>query len=274
MNTIERIETLLTQIEDKAPLVHHITNYVTVNDCANVTLAIGASPIMADDIGEVQEITSISQALVLNIGTLNERTVGSMLAAGKKANEMNIPVVLDPVGAGASELRNKTVSKLLEQMNFNVIRGNMSEIRFIAGLGATTKGVDASETDLKGGAQNGIDTARTLADKLGCIIAITGATDIISDGKQTVCIENGNKMLGAVTGTGCMCSSLIGSSCGVSSDYFIAAAAGILYMGIAGEIAFENAGQKGNGSFHVAVIDEISKLNPETVHMRAIIHEA
>lgn len=274
MNTTEQIGNLLTQIKNKAPLVHHITNYVTVNDCANVTLAIGASPIMADDIGEVQEITAISQALVLNIGTLNERTVDSMLAAGRKANEMSIPVILDPVGAGASGLRNKTVSKLLEQINFNVIRGNMSEIRFIAGLSSTTKGVDASETDLASGIQNGIDIAKTLAGELGCVIAITGAADIISNGTHTVCIENGHKMLGAVTGTGCMCSSLIGSSCGAASDYFTATVSGIMYMCLAGEIAFENVGQKGNGSFHIAIIDEISKLNAETVHRRAKIYEA
>lgn len=273
-NIVSNTLGLIDKIRETKPLVHHITNYVTVNDCANITLAIGASPIMADDIKEASEITAISQALVLNIGTLNERTIASMLTAGKKANELDIPVVLDPVGAGASELRNKTVSKLFEQIKFSVIRGNMSEIRFIAGLSATTKGVDASETDLESGAQNGIDTAKTLAVKLGCVIAVTGAIDIISNGKQTVCIENGHKMLGAITGTGCMCTSLIGSACGAASDYFAAAASGILYMGIAGEIAFENAGQNGNGSFHIAVIDEISKLNAETVHRRAKIYEA
>jgi len=273
-NIISNASVLIDTIREAKPLVHHITNYVTVNDCANITLAIGASPIMADDIEEAGEITAISQALVLNIGTLNKGTIGSMLAAGKKANEMNIPVVLDPVGAGASGLRNKTVGNLLEQIKFSVIRGNMSEIRFIAGLRATTKGVDASEMDLEGGARSGIDIAKTLADRLGCVIAVTGATDIISNGKHTVCIENGHKMLGAVTGTGCMCSSLIGSSCGALSDYFIAAASGILYMGIAGEIAFENAGQKGNSSFHIAVIDEISKLSAETIHRRARIYEA
>jgi hydroxyethylthiazole kinase len=273
-NIVSNATGLINNIREAKPLVHHITNYVTVNDCANITLAIGASPIMADDIEEVQEIIDISQSLVLNIGTLNNRTIDSMLAAGKKANERKIPVVLDPVGAGVSKLRNKTVNKLLEQINFSVIRGNMSEIRFIAGLSATTKGVDASETDLAVSAQNGVRIAKSLADKLGCVIAITGATDIISSGKQTVCIENGHKMLGAVTGTGCMCSSLIGSFCGASTDYFIAATSGILCMGIAGEIAFENVGQKGNGAFHMGIMDEISKLNAETLIRRANIYEA
>jgi len=273
-NIVSNASGLINNIREAKPLVHHITNYVTVNDCANITLAIGASPIMADDIEEVKEIIAISQALVLNIGTLNKRTIDSMLETGEKANALKIPVVLDPVGAGASELRNKTVSKLLEQINFSVIRGNMSEIRFIAGLSATTKGVDASAADLEGSMQNGIDMAKTLADKLGCVIAITGATDIISNGKQTVCIKNGHKMLSSVTGTGCMCTSLIGSACGATSDYFLAAASGILYMSVAGEIAFESTGRKGNGSFHIAVIDEISKLNAETVHRRAKIYEA
>lgn len=265
---------LIRIIREKKPLVHHITNYVTVNDCANITLAVGASPIMSDAMEEVREIAAISGVLVLNIGTLNDRTINSMLAAGKKANELNIPVVLDPVGAGASVFRNQTVGELLEQIHFSVIRGNLSEIRYIAGLGGTTKGVDVSETDLRSGTQSGIDTAKTLAEKLCCVIAITGATDIISNGKHTVLIENGHKMLGAVTGTGCMCSSLIGTSCAATPDYFLAAVSGVLYMGIAGEIAFENTGQKGNGSFHISVIDEISKLDADTVRRRAKTYEA
>ena len=271
---ISNASDLIRSIGESKPLVHHISNYVTVNDCANITLAVGASPIMSDAMEEVREIVAISGALVLNIGTLNDRTIDSMLAAGKKANELNIPVVLDPVGAGASGLRNQTVGKLIEQIHFSVIRGNLSEIRYIAGLGATTKGVDASETDLGGDAQSGIDIAKTLADKHNCVIAITGAADIISDGEHTVLIENGHKMLGAVTGTGCMCSSLIGSSCAATSDYFLAAISGILYMGVAGEIAFENAGQRGNGSFHISIIDEISKLSADTVRRRAKIYEA
>lgn len=275
MNTYKNECTeLIEKLRNTTPLVHHITNYVTVNDCANITLGIGASPIMADDINEASDITAISQALVLNIGTLNSRTIDSMILAGKKANELKIPVVLDPVGAGASKLRNQTVNKLLEQIKFSVIRGNMSEIRFIAGLNSTTKGVDASVTDIENSTHNGIDTAKTLANKLGCVIAITGAVDIISNGEHTICIKNGHKMLGNITGTGCMCSSLIGSFCGAATDYLIAAVSGILCMAIAGEIAFEKTGHLGNGSFHVAVIDEISKLDAEILHRRAKIYEA
>ncbi|MDO3677563.1 hydroxyethylthiazole kinase [Paenibacillus ehimensis] len=273
-NPTSSIGDLLSSVRRTKPLVHHLTNYVTVNDCANVTLAIGASPIMADDIEEAADMTAISSALVLNIGTLNTRTVESMLAAGKKANEMGTPVVLDPVGAGASKLRNQTVRMMLEQLKFSVIRGNMSEIRFIAGLQATTKGVDASEADLENGLQSGIDIANKLAEQYHCTVAITGATDIVSDGKSVICMENGHPMLGSITGTGCMSTSLIGSFCGVTADYRMAAVAGLLCMGIAGELAYETAGQQGNGSYRVALIDEISKINSQTMHERAKVYEA
>lgn len=268
-NITMNIAGLLSKVRQEKPLIHHITNYVTVNDCANITLAIGASPIMADDIEEVQAITSIAQALVLNMGTLNKRTVASMAAAGEKANEIKIPVVLDPVGVGASKLRNDTVQTLSERIKFSVIRGNMSEIRYLAGASANTKGVDVSETDLTDGLDGGIKIAEQLARKYECVVAITGATDIITDGTQTIFIENGHQMLSDITGTGCMCTSLIGSFCGVTSDCFLAAVSGILSMGIAGEIAFEEAGQKGLGSCHVAIIDEISNLSKETITGRA-----
>ncbi|MFD0713809.1 hydroxyethylthiazole kinase [Paenibacillus sp. GCM10027626] len=273
-NLTLNISGLLSNVRQTKPLVHHLTNYVTVNDCANVTLAIGASPIMADDIEEAAEITAISSALVLNIGTLNKRTIESMLAAGEKANEMSIPVVLDPVGAGASNFRNQTVRMMLERLQFSVIRGNMSEIRYIAGLQATTKGVDASEADLENSLQSGIDIASGLAAQYNCTVAITGETDIVSDGKTVICIENGHPMLGSITGTGCMCTSLIASFCGSTGDYRMAAVAGLLCTGIAGEHAYENAGQKGNGSYRTALIDEISKISAQTIHKGAKVYEA
>lgn len=271
---VKPIGNILESIRRKKPLIHHITNYVTVNDCANITLAIGASPIMADDIGEAAAITSISSALVLNIGTLNERTIGSMLAAGKKANQMRIPVVFDPVGAGASELRNKTVERILHEVRISVLRGNMSEIRFIAGLGSTTKGVDASDADMHCGLESSCSIAETVAKKYGCIAAITGETDILSDGRQTILLENGTKLLSKVTGTGCMCTSLVGSFCGASEDCLLAAAGGVLCMGIAGEIAAEKAGETGSGSFHMALIDAVSKMTAATIEGKAKIREA
>lgn len=264
---------LLGQLRSNKPLVHNITNYVTVNDCANAVLAIGASPIMADDIGEAADITAISSALVINIGTLNHRTVESMLAAGKKANELGIPVVFDPVGAGASRLRNETTRAILSEIKVSVVRGNMSEISFIAGLNANTKGVDAAEEDIASGDAAQAAVALAVAEKLECVAAITGATDIITDGKRIAVVSNGHKMLSDVTGTGCMTTALVGSFCGAGRDAFVAAVAGIAAMGIAGEIAFENAGSKGTGSFHMAIIDAISRLDEKILFERARINE-
>ncbi|EHI97850.1 Hydroxyethylthiazole kinase [Clostridium sp. DL-VIII] len=264
---------LLDEVRNNKPLVHNITNYVTVNDCANILLALGASPIMADDIKEAADITKISSALVINIGTLNERTIESMIASGKKANELNIPVVFDPVGAGASEFRNATTKRIIDEVKISVLRGNMSEVKFIAGLQATTKGVDASEADTKGGSDEGINVAKNLADRLNCTVAITGVIDIISDGERVAILENGTKMLSNVTGTGCMTSALVGAYCGAGSDYFIAAISGIISMGIAGEIAFEKAGNIGTGSFHISIIDAISNLNSEIIKKMAKIKE-
>lgn len=253
---------ILTQLQEKKPLVHHLTNYVTVNDCANATLAIGASPIMADDIAEAGDIAAIASALVLNIGTLNSRSVASMLEAGKRANTAGVPIVFDPVGAGASILRNHTTRTILEQIKPAVIRGNVSEIKFIAGVSSNTKGVDAGEQDSNTLQEDNIAMAKQLADRLGCVIAVTGATDIVTDGKQTILLQNGHPMLSSVTGTGCLTSSLIGSFCGVTDDYCLAAVAGILTTSIAGEIAYEKAGHLGTGSFHIALIDAISKMSP------------
>ncbi|MDL2217114.1 hydroxyethylthiazole kinase [Christensenellaceae bacterium OttesenSCG-928-M15] len=256
------------------PLIHHITNYVTVNDCANITLAIGASPIMADAIEEAADIASISSAVVLNMGTLNARTIPSMIAAGKAANERGIPVVFDPVGAGASKYRNETVATIVKEVRFSVIRGNVSEIRYLAGLQADTKGVDAAQSDMIS-LREAKHIAQSLALQLKCIIAITGATDIVSDGDKVVCIENGHEMLSNLTGTGCMCSSLIGSYCGAAvKDAFCATVAALLSMGIAGEIAYEKAGACGNGSFRAALHDAVSRMDKETMEKRGHFYEA
>ncbi|BCZ44909.1 hydroxyethylthiazole kinase [Clostridium gelidum] len=268
-----KVGKLLNEVRNNKPLVHNITNYVTVNDCANILLAIGASPIMADDIKEAADITKISSALVINIGTLNERTIESMITSGKKANELNIPVVFDPVGAGASEFRNETTKKILEEVKISVLRGNMSEIKFISGLESSTKGVDASESDMESVNDKGANVAKNLANKLNCTVAITGVTDIISDGKRVAILENGTKMLANVTGTGCMTTALVGAFCGAGSDYFIGAVSGIAAMGICGEIALEKAGQIGTGSFHIAIIDAISNLNSEIIENMVKVKE-
>ena len=178
----------LQNIKQKKPLVHCITNYVTVNDCANIILAIGGSPIMADDIGEVEEITKIANCLVINIGTLNQRTIESMLLAGKTANRFNIPVVLDPVGVGASKLRTETTKKLLDTVKFSVVRGNGSELKFIAGLSAKIKGVDADENDIGDSIDNKVNFVRDLSKKLDSVVAMTGAVDVVSNGEKVYSI--------------------------------------------------------------------------------------
>jgi hydroxyethylthiazole kinase len=211
--------------------------------------------------------------VVLNIGTLNERTIPSMIAAGKAANAKGIPVVFDPVGAGASKLRNNTAANLMRKLKLSVIRGNISEIKFLAGLSSQTKGVDASDSDLAGADSAG-QTARTLAQKLGCVVVISGAVDTISDGDKIILVENGHPMLGNLTGTGCMCSSLIGSFCGAAPEEPFVAAAAMMCMGIAGELAYESIGQRGNGSFRVALHDAVSRMDAATLETLARYHEA
>ena len=255
MDILSSIAQAAQAVRDKVPLVHHITNYVTVNDCANAVLAIGASPIMSDDIGECADITAISQALVVNMGTLNQRTIQSMIASGKRANELGVPVVFDPVGAGASQLRNDTAKAFLEQVTPAVIRGNLSEVSFLAGLEVATKGVDTAEAD----ASND-PVAKTVAQKYGCVAAITGAVDVITDGTRLVKLANGHPMLSKVTGTGCMTSGLTGAFCGTNSDYLVAAAGAILSMSLAGELSFAQYGEVGTGHFHMGIIDALSKL--------------
>lgn len=254
---------ILHRIKSKKPLVHLITNYVTVNDCANIVLAIGAAPVMADDINEVADIVAISSALVLNIGTLNQRTITAMLAAGKAANQKGIPVVLDPVGAGATGLRTKTAAGIINQVKLAVIRGNISEIKAISGAGATTRGVDADERDSIPGDVTSVNRlAIELAEKAGTVVAVTGAVDVISDGVRSCFIKNGHAMMAGITGTGCMCTALIGACCGVEADYGVAAAAAVMTMGLAGEQAYrklETVGL-GNGSYRTFIIDAISLM--------------
>ena len=204
------LKTMMENVKKTHPLVHNITNYVTVNDCANILLACGGSPIMADDADEVEEITAVCGGLNINIGTLNKRTIEAMLLAGKKANELGHPVVLDPVGAGASRLRTETALSLVKNVKFAVIRGNMSEIKTLANGSGTTKGVDADVADSVSEANldEAVAFAKGVAKKLGTVVAITGAIDIVTDGEKAYCIHNGHPMMSTVTGTGCQLSAL------------------------------------------------------------------
>lgn len=270
MALIDDIAAAVATVREKSPLVHCITNYVTVNDCANAVLAIGASPIMADDIDEVEDITSISSSLVINIGTLNSRTIKSALCAGKTANKLNIPVVFDPVGAGASKLRNEAVKQLLSEVKMSLIRGNLSELAYIAGLEVSTKGVDSSEKDED---KNPLLIASKVAQDYNCTAAITGKIDTVSDGKRCVQLSNGHAMLSSVTGTGCLTSALAGAFAGATSNSFISACGAILTTSIAGEIAYHRCGSYGTGSFHIALIDAISSMSNEIMIKYAHITE-
>ncbi|MDD2396809.1 MAG: hydroxyethylthiazole kinase [Tissierellia bacterium] len=260
---------IIKNVKNKTPLVHNITNYVTVNDCANVLLACGGSPIMADDIEEVEEIVSISSALVLNIGTLNSRTIESMIKAGKKANELNIPAILDPVGVGASNLRTDTARKLLDEVKFAVVRGNMSEIKALGNTNAKgARGVDANVADSinEENLTEVVEYVKSLSGKLSLVVAVTGAIDIVSDSTKTYIIRNGHPMMGKISGTGCMLSSTIGAYCGANKDNIIdATAAAVCIMGLSGELAYEKMkkNDEGTSMLRSHLIDFMSKIDDE-----------
>lgn len=262
---------ILKNINDKNPLVHCITNYVTVNDVANALLACGASPIMADDEKEVEEITSICTALNINIGTLNSRTIDSMLKAGKKANELSHTVVLDPVGAGASSLRTKTTFELLEKVRFSVIRGNISEIKTVDRGSGTTHGVDADVSDAvtDGNLNEVVAFAKRLSQRTGAVIAITGAIDIVANSEKAYIIRNGHPTMSKVTGTGCMLSAMIAAFVGANHDETsLATAAAVCIMGLAGELAYKRVmdEDKGSSTLRSYIIDEISKMSAEKLN--------
>jgi Hydroxyethylthiazole kinase, sugar kinase family len=266
--THENLTAVFEQVRKTAPLVHCITNYVTVNDAANVLLACGASPVMADDAAEAAEITALCSATYINIGTLNARTVESMRTAGKKAVELRHPVVLDPVGAGASVLRTETVRCLMDSVAFTVIKGNMSEIKTIAHGSGTTRGVDASVSDAVTD-ENLAESAafvRDLAVRTAGVIAVTGAIDIVSDGTKTYACRNGHPMLASITGSGCMLGALVAAFCGTGAGCAVdAAAAAVCAMGLCGEQAYRKtvSAGGGTGSFRSYLLDAVSLLTPD-----------
>lgn len=267
------LEKIFENVRMKHPLIHSITNYVTANDCANMVLACGASPVMADDEEEVAEITELCAGLNINIGTLNSRKIASMLIAGKRANELHHPVVLDPVGAGASRFRTGTAMRLLEEVKVTVIRGNSSEIRTLASGSGATKGVDADASDkvTKENLNEMVALAKAFAEKTGAVIAVTGATDIVADGKKAYCIYNGHPMMASVTGTGCQLSALTAAFVAANPDYPLEAAAGaVCAMGYAGELAQDRLTQQdGNASYRNYIIDAICRMTPEMLEKGA-----
>ena len=256
-----------------AVLVHNITNYVTVNDCANMLLARVSSPIMADEQEDAMEITAICGGLNINIGTLNRRTIPAMYAAGKRANELGHPVVLDPVGAGASTLRTKTALGLLKEVKFAVIRGNISEIKTLALGSGTTKGVDADVADqvTEENLDGAVAFARDFACRTGAVVAVTGAIDIVTDGERAFCIRNGRPEMSAITGTGCQLSALTAAFVTANPDRLLeAAAAAVCAMGLCGEIAYRRMTElDGNSSYRNYIIDAMYRLTPEVLEKEA-----
>ena len=266
-------QTIFANVRKVCPLVHNITNYVTVNDCANMLLACGASPIMADDEEEVEEITALCAGLNINIGTLNRRTIASMLLAGKRANALGHPVVLDPVGAGASKLRTETAEQLLKELKFTVIRGNISEIKTLAYGSGTTKGVDADVADsvTDENLPEMVAFAKAFAAKTGAVIAITGAIDIVADSSRAYCIRNGHPMMASITGTGCQLSAMTAAFVAANREQALeAAAAAVAAMGYAGEIAYKRrSATDGNATYRNGIIDAIYNMTPENLEKGA-----
>ena len=268
---------ILENVKKTIPLIHCITNYVTVNDCANILIACGGAPIMADDAGEVEEMTSICSGLVINIGTLNQNTIQSMFLAGKKSNILGHPVVLDPVGAGASELRTDTANKLLNEVKFTVIRGNISEIKTLAIGSGTTKGVDADVADMvmDKTLDNVIAFAKDFSKKTGAVIAITGAIDLVAGENIAYVIRNGHPMMSRITGSGCMLTVMTAAYVAANPGSVIkATAASVCAMGLCGELAFArcNMAGGGNSSYRNYLIDEVYNLNTESL-MRGAKYE-
>lgn len=257
----------LENVRNTVPLVHNITNYVTVNDVANVLLACGGSPIMSDEAEDVEDITSVCGGLNINIGTLHMTSIEGMFRAGKKANELEHPVLLDPVGAGASALRTNTALGLMKELKLSVIRGNISEIKTLALGSGTTKGVDADVADAV--TEESLDEAvafvKKFAEETGTIIAVTGAIDLVSDGKTCYVIRNGRPEMGKITGTGCQLSGMMTAYVTANPDHPLeAAAAAVCVMGLAGEIGWSRMQEgDGNATYRNRIIDAIYNMTGE-----------
>jgi hydroxyethylthiazole kinase len=250
------IAELLTRIQERKPLIHHITNIVVANDTANITLAIGALPVMAPAEEEVEEMVGLASALVLNIGTLTEELIEAMLRAGKQANERGIPIILDPVGAGATRFRTQNALRLLSELHISVLRGNASEIGALVGIAGETRGVESIST----GASPEV-IAHTATHELSCVVAITGPRDIIVHNERHAEVANGHPMLATITGSGCMSTSLIAAFMAVETDPWLATIAGLVAMGIAGEVAAPKS--SGPGTFRAQLLDAVAALTPE-----------
>ncbi len=256
---------ILEQVRETNPLIHQITNYVTVNDCANMTICFGAAPVMSHAPQDVVSLDTVASALVLNIGTLDESQIQGMLAAGKTAGARGIPIVLDPVGAGATPYRTETAKMLLEELPITVVKGNAGEIGVLAGVAAEVRGVDSA-----GIAGDAKEAACSLAKQFGVTVVMSGAEDIVTDGSRTLGVKNGVPLMGSISGTGCMANACVAAACAVA-DSVDACAAAMAALGIAGEVAAANS--KGPGSFKPAFFDAVYSLTPQQFEESAKIIE-
>ncbi|HMA94806.1 MAG TPA: hydroxyethylthiazole kinase [Polyangiaceae bacterium] len=243
-------------IRQQSPLVHNITNYVVMNATANALLALGASPVMAHAIEEVEEMASIGRALVLNIGTLSMPWVEAMFAAGRTAKRRGIPVVLDPVGAGATAMRTQTALRMMDELAPTIVRGNASEILALAGVDEATKGVDSTHSS-----EDAFDAAQTLSGRYGCVVSVSGERDLVIENRRVARIDNGHPMMTKVTGSGCIATALTGAFAAVNPSPFEAAAHAMMLSGIAGELAAASA--EGPGSYQVRFLDLLHGLSGE-----------
>ena len=264
--TAKDIYSSIEAIREKAPVVHNITNYVVMNNTANALLALGASPVMAHAEEEVEEMVNIAQALVINIGTLSERWIYSMFKAAHQAKKKGIPVILDPVGAGATSYRTQTARELIDNESPTIIRGNASEIMALTDDKAKTKGVDSAVSS-----DNAIAIAQKLSEKYNCIICVSGATDYIIEGKQIIKVMNGHPLMTKVTGLGCTATALCGAFAVVENNYFVATAKAMAVMGIAGEMAAEVA--VGPGSMQMHFLDNLYRLSEDNITQYLKIEE-
>ncbi|MDI6873668.1 MAG: hydroxyethylthiazole kinase [Actinomycetota bacterium] len=249
------MEERLRWVAAHKPLVHHITNYVVKNETANATLCLGALPVMAHAVEEVEEMASQAGALLINMGTPYPELERAMLAAGRAANRAGVPVVFDPVGVGATSYRTRLARKLVEEIRFAVVRGNAAEMAVLAGMEAEIRGV---ESITAGGEAEAV--ARSAASRLGCVAAVTGEVDVISDGSRVLRVNNGHPMLGRVTGTGCMATTAVAVLAAAGEPFLEAAAAALALFGLAGERAAEASGER-PGSFHVELYNALYELS-------------
>ena len=263
----------MDNVRKNVPLVHKITNYGTVNDVANILLACGGSPIMSDEPEDVEDITSVCGGLNINIGTLHQSSIEGMLLAGKKANELGHPVLLDPVGAGASRLRTDTALRIMKEIKLTVIRGNISEIKTLAYGSGTTKGVDADVADAvtEETLNDAIAFVKNFARKTSCIIAVTGAIDLVSDGEICYVIRNGRPEMGKITGTGCQLSGMMTAYVTANQEKPLeAAASAVCIMGLAGEIGWSRMQEgDGNATYRNRIIDAVYQMTGEDLEKGA-----